>query len=628
MTTFEPLPLEKLRDSLYMHIMRHLNSRGFYDGAPLPDAPDEPFDYGATDTRYFSQDIVDTDRQQVELVKMDTHVKRWLFSPTQETLDALYQAATEVHMITLFRPLVQHWRDENLPFGQMLDLSRHFVCTSRHREAVKLGYALAAAMGLRNVREHYSEGFYTDLRQTAICDEFSVYFLMSTEDDDRRQQRDIEYLAHHTRGWGRAVAITMYPHNTPRRRRWLLLHGMDLHYFWPPIAPFIIQQTQLQQWVAQPEPMQPDEVHAGLSVTEAFLEFLIGTMYEREASQMQHSLKKSLLQGRKDAQAQAELAAEEQEAQLKESMEEAYTRSISLYPLLQGLLAQAPALENTQLPLLVILAHIKAALESWQERHMYKYLTPNQLNALIGDCDRLLYAHDLNEMARTRLFRGNKLNTPMLRLCQLLELDVLDRLYPLWLKHPTHPMLFDFVQRAMYKSGQAETLLADACDRVNELLADENIMADLIRMSGDYKGCGIPLFKAALLGDSDYLRGLTLMMLKRWERDALPPDLLQALEAARSMVPEQSFMGMLFQSVVPAKKSAENWATDAPQGTGTGVNPGLGVDAVSEAALGDEDIDTMADGISNIRFSGLGGTDAHGTDGKPGGDSGDDGMLN
>ena len=158
---------------------------------------------------------------------------------------------------------------------------------------------------------------------------------------------------------------------------------------------------------------------------------------------------------------------------------------------------------------------------------------------------------------------------------------------------------------------------------MNELLDDENIMADLIRMSGDYKGCGIPLFKAALLGDSDYLRGLTLMMLKRWERDALPPDLLQALEAARRMVPEQSFMGMLFQSVVPAKKSAENWATDAPQRAPTDGDLGLDTDADL-----DDDTDALADGISNIRFSGLGGTDAHGTDGEPGGDGGDDGMLN
>jgi len=528
--------------SIYMYVLANINSRGVYNGARLPDFPDREYDYGESDTQYYNAEEGD-EKLAEQMERLDALLREWLDGPTEERREALIKIVERVHVISLARILIQYWREANLAQERLFTLAVYLFYKGRHREVVKFAYVLAATMDLAQVRYRLSKSFYHDLRQVAICDEFTPFFLMGAGNE--RLSRDVEYLARHAQGWGRAVALTMCEYDTPAKREWLLEHGMQVRHFWPPLAPFVILKSGLSERLQSGEALPPRLFLPALSAAVGYLEYLSRIMLERESAE----LRERDMQWDADArEADGEAPGDDSdETEVEDALSEEYERDIKLVPLLRGLLNQVRADDN-DLMLLLRLGLLKRQLEMWNAKKFYKYALPNEQSELIGMCDGLLYARDLNEFAHSRLFGGKKLNLAVLQLAELLQIDLYDEIYPIWQEHLTDQRLLQHVMLFAAQRRCVPELLSYADEHVKEIMLDDNTTCDLLRMAGNNPGCVTQLVKAALTGTSDYPRGMAMMLLRHWGKKHITPELESAVGEARRLAPNDPFMHVLFDA--------------------------------------------------------------------------------
>lgn len=236
------------------------------------------YTYGTEDAAMFRSKTEDGDMEQAKDIYL--LLKAWLKNPTQKTKNNLYEKVYTTPIITVFFALAGQLRGEKLSYD-LLHLAQEWFYTAKDREAVKFAYLICGLIGLDQVRKSFSEHLYNDLFTMARCEEFTIFLCMACQLSEIRPQKELWFLARHTRGWGRAITLLLLQYRTPAQRLWLLKNGLELRVFWPPLSPVIIRESQLPQLLQQEE--IPEDIY--LAAANVIITYLIFLLPDRDPAE-------------------------------------------------------------------------------------------------------------------------------------------------------------------------------------------------------------------------------------------------------------------------------------------------------------------------------------------------------
>ena len=402
--------------SLYLYVVEHIDSKGNYDASPLPDNLMREYTYGTEDAAMFRSKTEDVDMEQAKDIYL--LLKAWLKNPTQKTKNNLYEKVYTTPIITVFFALAGQLRGEKLSYD-LLHLAQEWFYTAKDREAVKFAYLICGLIGLDQVRKSFSEHLY-------------IFLCMACQLSEIRPQKELWFLARHTKGWGRAITLLLLQYRTPAQRIWLLKNGLELRVFWPPLSPVIIRESQLPQLLHQEE--IPEDIY--LAAANVIITYLIFLLPDRDPS----------------------------EDNIENSMIPAL--HIPLEPLLQDFLRHAETYAKTPRNLLTIFA-VKDRLEVLAAEKKGAVLTANAAQLLIGKCDSLIFYKDWEPEIRASLFdRNGRLNAEIVDFAADLDIDIWPDVIKFYNEHPkdqtAENLLVNFANYLRDYPGEGEPLL-QAC---------------------------------------------------------------------------------------------------------------------------------------------------------------------
>lgn len=518
------------KNSLLYFVTQHLNERGEYDASPLPDFPDQPYNYGNDDAEAFSPELAEASEGTVEEI-MEL-LKKWQDIPSLRNKEQLYAYVKDVPMVILFSTLSKKMLRQKLSF-QLVELADEWLHSSGDREIIKFSYLLCGVVGLDKVRTLYDKQLYEDLFTLALCEEFTLYLCLACHLSQIRPQQKIWYLLHRTSGWGKALALALADYKTDRQQLWLLYHGFELRIFWPPLAPLIIMESKLLKRLQEPTCTAKFYQHASETVT-MYLNFLLPD---------------------------AEIPEYKYGTLLPQQL------NINLQEMLQNYLRLAPPYINKPENVVEILT-IKNRLTEILETSSWDLLNPNACNTLIGTCDQLVYSRDWQPIIDKELFTAqNKLNITIADLAAGIDIDVWDRVFAYLHQCPTDELALNFCMHAYSEGTEAELAQYPVLSpsRVHKLLEfftqneitylnNEEALLLVLTFVLEYPGQGTSLLILALTSLSDPARGMAAMSLSRWDPKLITAPIRMAVIKALHLN-KNPFIKVLLENILNPGKN-------------------------------------------------------------------------
>lgn len=510
-------------NSLYLYVVEHIDSKGNYDGSPLPDNLMREYTYGAEDAAMFRPRSDDSNMEEAKDIYL--LMKAWLKQPTQENKTILYEKIYTTPLITVFFSLAGQLRGEKLSYD-LLHLAQEWFYTAKDREVVKFAYLICGLIGLDQVRKSFSEHLYNDLFTMARCEEFTIFLCMACQLSEVRPQKELWFLARHTEGWGKAITLLMLQYRTPAQRHWLLKKGLELRIFWPPLAPVIIKESELAQTLQQDE-ITEDIYLAAANVIIIYLIFLLPnqnpTTNPFEISMMMPV-------------------------------------HIALEPLLRDFLRHAKTYAKTPKNLLTIFA-IKDRLELLATEKKGTSLTTNAAQLLIGQCDSLIYYKDWEPEIRTSLFdkKGN-LNSEIVDFAADLGIDIWPDVIRFYNEQPKDHTALRYLMFA--DPGEDEKridtrrhLFLDCAQaHLRQYMEDEDLLINFAHYLRDYPGEGESLLQACLTSIYEHAIGMAALSVSAWPRDKVPVTLKKAVIQAIKLN-HNPFIDLVLKSIIDERIS-------------------------------------------------------------------------
>jgi hypothetical protein len=521
------------KNGLFYFVTHHLNELGEYDASPLPDFPDQHYNYGNDDAAAFSPELAGVSEGTVEEI-MEL-LKRWQNIPSVKNKEELYAYVKNAPMVVLFSHLSKQMLKQKLSF-ELVELADEWLHSSGDREIIKFSYLLCGVVGLDKVRTLYDKQLYEDLFTMALCEEFTLYLCLACHLSQIRPQQKIWYLLHRTSGWGKALALALADYKTERQQLWLLYHGFELRIFWPPLATLIILESKLLKRLQEPTCTAKFYLHASEAIT-MYLNFLLPSI---DAPEYKYS------------------------ALLPQQSE------IDLQEMLSNYLRLAPPHINKPENAVEILT-IKNRLTEILETSSWDLLEPNACNTLIGICDQLVYSRDWQPVIDKQLFTPqNKLDINIADLAAGIDIDVWDRVFAYLHQCPTDEMALNFCMHA-YVDGSEEELTRFPVlspSRVQKLLDfftenelvylnDEGSLLLVLTFLLDYPGIGSSLIILALTSLYDPARGMAAMCLSRWDPKLITASVRTAVVKALHLN-KDPFIKVLLEHVLTPGKNTED----------------------------------------------------------------------
>ena len=504
--------------SLFLYVIDHLDKDGSYDGTPLPDNLMREYTYGAEDAAMFRPKFDDSVMEEARDIYL--LLKEWLKNPTQKNKNNLYEKIYTTPLITVFFALAGQLRGEKLSYD-LLHLAQEWFYTAKDREAVKFAYLICGLIGLDQVRKSFSEHLYNDLFTMARCEEFTIFLCMACQLSNTYPQKELWFLARHTEGWGKAVILLLLQYRTPAQRRWLLKNGMELRIFWPPLAPLVINESELPRMLQEKE--IPEDIYlAAANVIINYLIFLVPN--EGPAD---NPFEKSLMMPVR----------------------------VTLEPLLRDFLRHAKTYATTPKNLLTIFA-IKDRLELLATEKKGIALTANAAQLLIGQCDSLIYYKDWEPEIRASLFdnRGN-LNSEIVDFAADLDIDIWPEMIRFYNEQPKDQTALRYLMFAEAGGDEKRIdtrrhMFLDCAEaHLKQYMEDEDLLINFANYLKDYPGEGEPLLQACLTSIYEHAIGMAALSVSAWPREKVTVTLKKAVIQAMKLN-HNPFIDLVLKSII------------------------------------------------------------------------------
>ena len=511
-------------NSLFLYVVEHIDSKGFYDGSPLPDNLLREYTYGAEDAAMFHPKA--DDRNMEEAKDIYLLLKEWLKHPTQQNKNNLYEKIYTTPQITVFFALAGQFLGEKLSYD-LLHLAQEWFYTAKDREAVKFTYLICGLIGLDQVRKSFSEHLYNDLFTMARCEEFTIFLCLACQLSEIRPQKELWFLARHTQGWGKAITLLMLQYRTPAQRTWLLKKGPEMRIFWPALAPVIVNESALPRTLQQEE--IPEDIY--LAAANAIIMYLIFLIPNEnpEENPFEYSLMTPV--------------------------------QIPLEALLQDFLRHAETYATTPKNLLTIFA-IKDRLELLATEKKGSTLTANAAQLLIGQCDALIYCKDWEPEIRASLFdsKGN-LNSEMVEFAADLDIDIWPDVIKFYNDNPKDHTALRYLMFAdaggdVKRIDTRRHLFLDCAEaHLKQYMEEEDLLVNFAHYLKDYPGEGEPLLQACLTSIYEHAIGMAALSVSAWPRDKVPVKIKKAVIQAMQLN-QNPFIGLVLQSIIDERVTA------------------------------------------------------------------------
>ena len=511
-------------NSLFLFVVDHIDSKGFYDASPLPDNLMREYTYGAEDAAMFQPKIDESNMEEAKDIYL--LLKEWLKNPSQKSKNHLYEKIYTTPLITVFFALAGQLRGEKLSYD-LLHLAQEWFYTAKDREAVKFAYLICGLIGLEQVRKSFSEHLYNDLFTMARCEEFTIFLCMACQLSEIRPQKELWFLARHTQGWGKAITLLMLQYRTPAQRVWLLKKGLELRIFWPPLAPVIIKESGLPRILQQAE--VPEDIYlAAANVIVTYMIFLVPNQ-----NPVGNPFENSLMMPVR----------------------------IALEPLLRDFLRHAGTYAKTPKNLLTVFA-IKDRLELLAMEKKGAALTANAAQLLIGQCDALIYCKDWEPEIRASLFdKDGNLNSEMVDFAADLNIDIWPDVIRYYNENPKDHTALRYLMFAEAGGDERRIdtrrhLFLDCAEaHLKQYMEDEDLLVNFAHYLKDYPGEGEVLLENCLTSIYEHAIGMAALSVSAWPRDKVPVKLKKAVIQAMQLN-QNPYIGMVLQSIIDERIQA------------------------------------------------------------------------
>ena len=512
-------------NSLFLFVIEHIDSKGFYDGSSLPDNLLREYTYGAEDAAMFHPKADDGSMEEARDIYL--LLKEWLKHPTQKNKNNLYEKVYTTPQITVCFALAGQFLGEKLSYD-LLHLAQEWFYTAKDREAVKFAYLICGLIGLDQVRKSFSEHLYNDLFTMARCEEFTIFLCLACQLSEIRPQKELWFLARHTQGWGKAITLLLLQYRTPAQRTWLLKKGLEMRIFWPPLAPVIIKESGLPRTLQQSE--IPGDIYlAAANAIVTYLLFLVPDQTEPAENLIGSSLLEPV--------------------------------HIPLEPLLQDFLRHAETHAIRPKNLVAIFA-IKDRLEVLAAEKKGTALTANAAQLLIGRCDALIYYKDWEPEIRSSLFDKNgNLNSEMVDFAADLEIDIWPDVIKFYNDNPKDRAALRYLMFAdaggdRKRINTRRHLFLDCAEaHLKQYMEDEELLVNFAHYLKDYPGEGEPLLQACLTSIYEHAIGMAALSVSAWPRDKVPVKIKKAVIQAMQLN-QNPLIGMVLQSIIDEQVAA------------------------------------------------------------------------
>lgn len=496
--------------SLFTFVMEHIGRDGVYDETRLPDQKELPYTWGNEDAELFSPH----EGPAIEMAKQEVSMclKAWLTIPSAGNKEALYSLVLSTPMIMIFKSLSKELLKEKLSF-ELVKLADEWLHEAQHREVIKFAYLLCGVIGLDKIRTLYSRKLYDDLFKMAICEEFTLYLCMACYFSHIRPQQKVWYLLRHTNGWGKAITLSLADFNTEKQQMWLLMHGLELRIFWPPLAPLIIMGSKLPQRLQVPSCTYDFYKHAMNAISQ-YLLFLT-------PDESQEHYKFGTLLPRQF--------------------------NFSVLDLITDILRLAePFMDNPKniTDVMSIAEWLRGVLadENWD------LLEPNTCHLLLGKCEQIIYQRDWLPVINEKLFDENGvLDADVAELASGIDVDIWDRVYTYLCEHPNDHNAISFCLHPYHDEDLSDPDLPAVTklrvqkiiDYINkneiQLVKDDTSLSMVTSFLEDYSGSCASLLILALSSLSEPIRGIAALTLTHWDASDLTPAIKLALVKAQHL---------------------------------------------------------------------------------------------
>lgn len=497
-------------NSLFTFVMKHIGRDGVYDESGLPDQTEIPYTWGNEDAEMFSPHEGTTCEMARQEILMS--LKAWLTIPSASNKEDLYNLVLSTPMIIVFKSLSKALLKEKLPF-ELVKLADEWLHEARHREVIKFAYLLCGVIGLDKIRTLYSRKLYDDLFKMAICEEFTLYLCTACYFSYIRPQQKIWYLLRHTNGWGKVFTLSLADFNTEQKQMWLLMHGLELRIFWPPVAPLIISGSRLTQRLQTPS-CTYDFYKYAMNAISQYLLFLTP-----DESQEQYKLSSLLPR------------------QVNFNVTDMITNILRL---------AEPFMEDPKnvTDVLSIAEWLRGVIadENWD------IMEPNTCHLLIGKCEQIIYQRDWLPVINEELFDENGvLDADVAELASGIYVDIWDRVFTYLCAHPTDPTAISFCLHPCRDKDLSDPTLPaltklrvqKVIDYINkneiQVVKDEQALVMITSFIEDYPGSCTGMLILALTSLSEGSRGLAALTLTHWEASDLTPAIKLALIKAQQL---------------------------------------------------------------------------------------------
>ena len=478
-----------MQQSLYDYIQQHIDEDGIFTERTLPDGSDitNIVELGHADAFFYTADMPSSEEDASTLLK---DLRDYLREPDPKAYQKLCQDLKDMSMAEYADPFIASFDSDDMN-ETAFDLARRLLYNARHRETLKFAFLLFGLYGMQHIEQEDPQ-LWRDLVTTAHCEEFTFAFLYSCRANNYISQHAVWELLGCTKGWGKVFAIIDCQCPDGDHRLWLLKNGPDIDVEYPPLAVKLIQATQLDKFLQQPLIDYPCYKSA-IAILGNYMMLLLH--YRPEAVRENYNL-----------------------------------TDIDLYSMLKHLLHHALYLSVEPEDMLDMIT-IANSLREMQEDNTLYSLTPNQLNELIADCDKMVYNTNWEPIITSRIFVEDQVNYQLADLAYELELDIWQQLYDFWLAHPTEYTLLPYL--LSYEGGtRSERVLAQITASLPLYANDLHSLVVPLHYLRSHPGQGETILHAALTSIHELLRSCACDVLEAWGPSFLSESMRQAIYAA------------------------------------------------------------------------------------------------
>jgi hypothetical protein len=478
-----------MQESLFYYIQSHIDEDGRFTERYLPDGDDyiniiEP---GQTDAFYYTSDMPSNAEDASSLLQ---ELRTYGVLPNQENRERLYRKVKDMCLGEYCDPFIAGFNEGDMS-PVIFDLARRLFYNARHREVLKFALLLFGLYGMRSIEEQDPE-LWTDCVTAARCEEFTFSFLYACRVTNYISQKTVWELLGCTESWGKVFAIIDCQCPDEAHRLWLLKNGPDIDVEYPPLSVKLIQATQLDKFLKQPQ-IDYACYKSAVAILGNYMFLLLH--YKPDAVRENYNL-----------------------------------TDIDLYSLLRNLLRHAQT-HSRKAEDMLDMSTIATTIRNLQEDNSLYSLTPNQCNELIAICDKMIYSTDWRPIIEARLIEDEQVNYRLADFAYELEIDIWQKLYDFWLLHPMEYTLLPYLL-IDDDERHGQIVIEQLSTQLPLYASDMHALVVPLHYLREHPGMGEVILTAALHSIYELQRSCACDVLEAWGSEHLSPTMREAVKQA------------------------------------------------------------------------------------------------